>query len=148
MARPPPGSQQSQDSAPILSMVLHVLHSQQAVTPSHSQSGQCPGRLEARSEICSALSLKPIQDYSLNFPNTGTCSSSMFEILRNYHTFSKWLYHFTFSPGTQEDCRFSTSSATFVIYLFDDCHTQGVIDRKSTRLNSSHTRPSRMPSSA
>ena len=31
-------------------MVLPVLHSQQAVTPSHSQSGQCPGRLEARSE--------------------------------------------------------------------------------------------------
>ena len=31
---------------------------------SHSQSGQCPGRLEARSEACSALSLKPKQDYS------------------------------------------------------------------------------------
>ena len=28
---------------------------------SHSQSGQCPGRLEARSEACSALSLKAKQ---------------------------------------------------------------------------------------
>ena len=36
---------------------------------SHSQSGQCPGRLEARSEACSALSLKPKQDYLFNFPN-------------------------------------------------------------------------------
>ena len=55
----PPGSQQSQDSFPILSKVFQVLHSEQAVTPSHSQSGQCPGRLEARSEACSGLSLKP-----------------------------------------------------------------------------------------
>ena len=37
---------------------------------SHSQSGQCPGRLEARSEACFALSLKPKQDYLFNFPNT------------------------------------------------------------------------------
>ena len=50
-------------------MVLQVLHSQQAVTHSHSQVGQYPGRLEARSEACSALSLKPKQDYFLNFPN-------------------------------------------------------------------------------
>ena len=35
----------------------------------HSQSGQCPGRLEARSEDCSAFSLKPEQDYLFNFPN-------------------------------------------------------------------------------
>ena len=34
LARPPPGSQQSQDFFPILSMVLQVLHSQQAVIPS------------------------------------------------------------------------------------------------------------------
>ena len=73
-ARPPPGSQQSQDFSPILPKVLRVLHSQQAVTPCHSQLGQCPGRLEARSEACSALSLKPKQDYSCNFPNT--CLSS------------------------------------------------------------------------
>ena len=33
----------------------------------NSQSGQCPGRLEARSEACSALSLKPKQDYIFNF---------------------------------------------------------------------------------
>ena len=50
------------DSSPMLSMVLQALHSQQAVTHSHDQSGQCPGRLEARSEACSALSLKP-KDY-------------------------------------------------------------------------------------
>ena len=37
---------------------------------SHSQSVQCPRRLEARSEDCSALSLKPKQDYSFNFPNS------------------------------------------------------------------------------
>ena len=59
LVRPPSGAQQSQDSSPILSKVLKVLHLQQAVTPSHSQSGQCPGRLEAKSEACSALSLKP-----------------------------------------------------------------------------------------
>ena len=38
---------------------------------SHSQSGQCPGRLEARSEACCALYLKPKPDYSFNFPNSG-----------------------------------------------------------------------------
>ena len=48
----PPGAQPSQHSSPILSMVLQVLHSQQAVIPGHLQSGQCPGRLEARSEAC------------------------------------------------------------------------------------------------
>ena len=32
----------------------------------HSQSGLCPGRLDARSEACSALSLKPKQDTSLS----------------------------------------------------------------------------------
>ena len=36
---------------------------------SHSQSGQCPGRLYESSETCSALSLKPKQDYIFNFPN-------------------------------------------------------------------------------
>ena len=35
LPRPPPGAHQPQDSFPILSMVLEVLHSQQAVT--HSQ---------------------------------------------------------------------------------------------------------------
>ena len=65
LARPPSGAQQSQDSSPTISMVLQVLHSQLAVTPSHSQSRQCPGRLEARSEACSALSLKPKQPIHL-----------------------------------------------------------------------------------
>ena len=59
LARDPPGAQQFQDLSPILSIVLQVSHSPQAFTHSHSQSGQCPGRLEARSEACSALSLKP-----------------------------------------------------------------------------------------
>ena len=36
LARQPPGSQQSQDFSPILSMELHVLHLEQAVTPSYS----------------------------------------------------------------------------------------------------------------
>ena len=62
LVRPLPGAQQSQDSSPILSMMLPVLHSWQAVTPA------CPGRLEAGSEACSALSLKPKQDYLFNFP--------------------------------------------------------------------------------
>ena len=58
LAKPPSESwEQSQDSSPNLSKVLQVLHSQQAVTHSHSQSRQCPGRLEARPEDCSALSL-------------------------------------------------------------------------------------------
>ena len=70
LARPPPCSQQSQDCSPILPMVLQVSHSQQAVTPSHFQSVQYPGRLDARSEACSALPLKPKQDYSFNFPNS------------------------------------------------------------------------------
>ena len=52
LARPPPGAQQSQDPFPILSVVLQILHSQQEVIHSHSQSGQCPGRLGAMSEAC------------------------------------------------------------------------------------------------
>ena len=71
LARPPQGAQQSQDSCPSSPMVLQVLHAQQAVTYSHSQSGQCPGTLEARSGACSALSLKPKQEYSLNSPTGG-----------------------------------------------------------------------------
>ena len=54
-------------------MVLHVLHSLQAVTHGHSQPEQCPGRLDARSEACSALSRKPKQDFFFfffNFPNS------------------------------------------------------------------------------
>ena len=70
LARPPPGAQQSQASSPILPMVGQVLHSEQAVTYSHSQSGQCPGSLEARSVACSALSLKP-KDFSFNSPTGG-----------------------------------------------------------------------------
>ena len=42
-------------------------HSRPSVS---SQSGQGPDRLQARSEACSALSLKPKQDYFFNFPNT------------------------------------------------------------------------------
>ena len=46
LARPLLGAQQSQDS-PILSMVLQILRTTQAVTHSYSQSGQSPGSLEA-----------------------------------------------------------------------------------------------------
>ena len=54
----------------ILSKVLQVLHSQRAFTHRHYESGQHPGRLESRSEACSALSLNPKQDYLFNnFPN-------------------------------------------------------------------------------
>ena len=66
LARLPPGPQPSRDFSPFLSMVLHVLYSQQTVTQSHSWSGQCPGRLEARSEACFVLSLKPKQDYLIS----------------------------------------------------------------------------------
>ena len=52
LARPPPGAPQCQDFSPTVSMVLQVLHLQQAVTHNHSQSGQCPDRLEVRSEFC------------------------------------------------------------------------------------------------
>ena len=57
LARSPPGAQQSQDFSPVLSTALQVLYSQLAGSHSHPPSGQCPGRLEARSEACSALSL-------------------------------------------------------------------------------------------
>ena len=52
-------------------MVLQVLYSQQAVTQSLWQLGQCPGRLEARLEACYALSLKSKQTFFFffNFPN-------------------------------------------------------------------------------
>ena len=40
----------------------------------HSQSGWCPNRLETSSEACSALSLKPRQDYLSNFPLFFSCS--------------------------------------------------------------------------
>ena len=39
---------------------------------SHLQSGQCPGRLEVRSEACSALSLKPKQGYLIALTNMDT----------------------------------------------------------------------------
>ena len=67
---PPPPPPQSQDFCPHL---IYGAASLALKAGSHSQSlpvGQCPGRLEARSEACSALSLKPKQDYSLNVPNT------------------------------------------------------------------------------
>ena len=66
LARPPPGAQPFQGLSPVLSLVLKpCAHSRQS---GHSQWGQCPGRLEAGSGICSALSLKPKQDSLFNFP--------------------------------------------------------------------------------
>ena len=50
---------------------------------SHSQSGQCPGKLEAKSEACSDVSLKPKQDYLFNFPNTvAVCMASRWNCMR------------------------------------------------------------------
>ena len=60
-----PAVQQSQNSSPFLSTSLAV------TAGTHSQSGQCPGRLEARSEACSALSLRSKHDYLFIFPNNG-----------------------------------------------------------------------------
>ena len=99
LARPPPGAQQSQDSSPILSMVLQILHSQHAVTHSHSQSEQRPGRLEARSEACTALSLK-LKTRLLNFPNKWQLGleRSVPLILRNQDEVSDDL---EFSEGVQ-----------------------------------------------
>ena len=48
LARPPPGSQQSQDFFPILTMILQVLPLHQAVTPSYSQSGQYPRQVRSK----------------------------------------------------------------------------------------------------
>ena len=62
-----PRAQQFQDLSLILSMVLQGLHSLQAVRALTVRA--CPARLEARSETCSALSLKPKKDYIFNFPN-------------------------------------------------------------------------------
>ena len=59
----PPGAQQCQDFFPILSVMMQVFHSQQAITQGSVQA-------EARSEVCSALSLKTKQDYSFNFPKS------------------------------------------------------------------------------
>ena len=60
---------------------------------SHSQSGQYPVRLEARSEACSALSLKPKQRYSFNFPDIclemkllDHVTIQYLNFLRSYHT--------------------------------------------------------------
>ena len=61
-----PAVQQSQNSFPILPT------SPALTAGSHSQSGQCPGRLEARSEACSALSLKPKQDYLISLRVSST----------------------------------------------------------------------------
>ena len=48
----------------------------------NSQSGQCPSRLEARSEACSALSLKPKQDYLFNFPSNSLNINWLYVILQ------------------------------------------------------------------
>ena len=59
-------------SSTISRFLPHLIHgagSLALIAGSYSQSGQCPGRLEARSEACSALSLKPKQDYLFNFPS-------------------------------------------------------------------------------
>ena len=66
LASAPPGAQESQDLSPSYLWAAGL-----ALTAGrHSQSGQCPGRLEARSEVCSVSSLKPKQDYSISLKVT------------------------------------------------------------------------------
>ena len=73
LASAPPGAQESQDLSPSYLWAAGL-----ALTAGrHSQSGQCPGRLEARSEDCSALSLKPKQDYLFNFPSRDLAKSTL-----------------------------------------------------------------------
>ena len=67
LASSPPEAQQSQDSSPVF---IYDAASLAFTEGSHSQSGQCPGRLEARSEACSALSLKPKQDFLISLTST------------------------------------------------------------------------------
>ena len=71
LARPPPASQPSQDSSPVSSMV----RSQQA---GRALTVQSPGRLEARSEACSALSLKPKEDYLISLTVVQPSTQSKF----------------------------------------------------------------------
>ena len=62
LARPPPGAQQTIPPLFYLRGCKSCTHGRPSLTV--TQSGQCPGRLEARSEAGSAfLPLKPEQDY-------------------------------------------------------------------------------------
>ena len=70
LARPPPACQPSQDSSPVSSMV----RSQQG---GRALTVQPPGRLEARSEACSALSLKP-KDYLISLTVVQPSTQSKF----------------------------------------------------------------------
>ena len=61
LSSPPAGTQQSQDPS-----LIYNVASLAFTAGSHSQSGQCPERLEARPETYSAVSLKPKQDYLIS----------------------------------------------------------------------------------
>ena len=70
LTRLPLGAQQYQDLSGNYDAARLALKAD--TQDSHSQSEQGPGRLKARFEAYSALSLKPEQDYLFNFPNTRT----------------------------------------------------------------------------
>ena len=69
-----PGASRGSTIVRFLPYLIYGAASLALIAGSHSQSGHCPCRLEVRSEDCSALSLKPKQDYFFffffNFPNT------------------------------------------------------------------------------
>ena len=107
LARPPLGVQGPQDSSLILSKVLQVLHS----AHSYSQSGYCPHRLEARSETCTALSLRPKQDYFLKISLTPLsvslwkCSEFMLCAHLGFVHFSTWMSHLSKNVYITQKCR-------------------------------------------
>ena len=59
---------------------IYVAASLALTAGSHSQSG----RLEGSSEACFALSLKPKQDYLLNFPNMGVSNKCFKKLCRRF----------------------------------------------------------------
>ena len=87
LTRSPPGVQQSQHS----SHLTYGAASLALTAGRHSQSGQCPGRWDARSEACSALTLKP-EDYLFNFPNKNITELTP----RNNNSASYWDWKYVF----------------------------------------------------
>ena len=49
--------------------------------------------------------------------STESCDNCTFNFLRNWHCFSKKLYHFTFPPTMYKHSKFCASSPTLVIYF-------------------------------
>ena len=74
-------------------MVLQVLHSQQAIRAPIVRA--VSRQLEVRSEACSALSLKPKQDYFFTFPNK-------YSVLQDYVRFSSVTLPYSLEESTFE----------------------------------------------